>query len=150
MPFKLPQSVLVVLHSSAMECLLIERVSAAGEHGAWQSVTGSRAHPGEPLVQTALREVHEETGLQLAADQLRDWQHAERYPIAPAWRHRYAPEVTHNEEHVFSACIDRRAAIRLNPREHRAWQWVPAPEAAELVFSRTNTAAIRRLMGVQA
>ncbi|HET7772573.1 MAG TPA: dihydroneopterin triphosphate diphosphatase [Burkholderiaceae bacterium] len=146
MAYKLPESVLVVLHSSTLEMLLIERVSAPGERGAWQSVTGARADATEPLHQTALREVAEETGLQIALQDLRDWQHSEHYPIAPAWRHRYAPGVTHNIEHVFSACIDRHSPIRLDPQEHRDWQWLPAAEAADRVFSRTNAAAIRRLM----
>ncbi len=145
MAYKLPESVLVVLHSSTLDILLIERVSPPGEHGAWQSVTGARTDASESLSQTALREVAEETGIALAPHVLRDWRHTERYPIAPAWRHRYAPDVTHNCEHLFSACIDRHADIRLNPKEHRNWQWLSADEAAACVFSHTNAAAIRRL-----
>ena len=37
-PFKIPESVLVVIHTPALEVLLIER---ADKPGYWQSVTGS-------------------------------------------------------------------------------------------------------------
>ena len=51
-PYKIPQSVLVVIHTPALDVLLIRRVDV----GTWQSVTGSRAHPEEPLRHTAVRD----------------------------------------------------------------------------------------------
>ena len=42
---KLPLSVLVVVHTAAMEVLLLER---AARPGFWQSVTGSLDRPDEP------------------------------------------------------------------------------------------------------
>jgi 8-oxo-dGTP pyrophosphatase MutT (NUDIX family) len=59
--FKIPESVLVVIYSSEMEVLLIER---ADKQGFWQSVTGSKDAVDEPLIETAIREVQEETGIQ--------------------------------------------------------------------------------------
>ena len=58
--YKIPESVLVVIHTAEMEVLLIER---ADRPGFWQSVTGSKDEENELLLETAVREVAEETGL---------------------------------------------------------------------------------------
>jgi len=137
--FKIPESVLVLIHTSELDVLLIERA----DHPAfWQSVTGSRDFPDEPLPLTAEREAMEETGLSGAPAQWRDWALSNIYEIYPAWRHRYAPGVTHNTEHVFSLCVPGDAAIRLNPREHTAWQWLPWRAAADACYSPSNAEAV--------
>jgi dihydroneopterin triphosphate diphosphatase len=86
--FKLPESVLVVIHTPALEVLLLER---ADFPGFWQSVTGSRASGDEPLAATCAREVGEETGLLRPASDFRGLHLVHRYAIYPQWRHRYAP-----------------------------------------------------------
>lgn len=53
-PFKIPESVLVVIHTPDLQVLLIER---ADHPGYWQSVTGSLDRPDEPPAETARREV---------------------------------------------------------------------------------------------
>ena len=137
--FKIPESVLVVIHTHQLDVLLIER---ADHPGFWQSVTGSKDLPDEPLPLTAEREAMEETGLSGVPAQWRDWAVSNIYEIYPAWRHRYAPGVTHNTEHVFSLCVHRDAAIRLNPREHTAWQWLPWRAAADACYSPSNAEAV--------
>lgn len=137
--FKIPESVLVVIHTPALEVLLIER---ADNPGFWQSVTGSRDALDEPLLQTALREVAEETGIQASAKQFADWSLRNIYEIYPAWRKRYAPGVTRNTEHVFSLCVPAATAVCLNPREHTAWQWLPLLAAADRCFSPSNAEAV--------
>ena len=139
--FKIPVSVLVVIHTPDLRVLLLERADAPGF---WQSVTGSQ-DAGETLTQTAIREVKEETGLDAARFALRDWQQENRFEIFARWRHRYAPGVTHNTEHVFSLCLPDALEVRLAPREHLDVVWLPWAEAAEKCFSWSNTAAIRRL-----
>jgi dATP pyrophosphohydrolase len=143
-PYKIPESVLVVIHTRDLEVLLIER---ADKPGYWQSVTGSLDHPGEPLEQTCRREVAEETGIDLdaAAGRLVDWQLANVYEIYPVWRHRYAPGVTHNTEHVFGLTLPGRVPVRLSPREHLAHAWLPWREAADRCFSPSNAEAILQL-----
>lgn len=136
---KIPESVLVIIHTPAREVLLIER---ADHPGFWQSVTGSRDTPDEPLAQTAVREVWEETGIAADPADLRDWAVANIYDIYPQWRHRYAPGVTRNTEHVFGLCLPRTTAVTLNPREHTAYQWLPWLEAADQCFSASNAEAI--------
>jgi dihydroneopterin triphosphate diphosphatase len=139
-PYKIPRSVLVVIHTPALEVLLIER---ADKPGFWQSVTGSLDAHNEPLADTARREVREETGI--TGGVLRDWQLENVYEIYPVWRHRYAPGVTHNTEHVFGLTLQSRPDVRLNPREHLAHVWLPWREAADLCFSPSNAEAILHL-----
>ncbi|MFC0132216.1 dihydroneopterin triphosphate diphosphatase [Massilia eurypsychrophila] len=144
MPHKIPESVLVVIHTPALEVLLIER---ADRPGFWQSVTGSLDAPDEALIDTATRELFEETGIIAdgAGIVLRDWGLSNIYEIYPVWRHRYAPGVTHNTEHVFSVCVPRDAAVTLSPREHLNYAWLPYLDAADSCFSSSNAEAILQL-----
>jgi dATP pyrophosphohydrolase len=142
LPMKLPESVLVVIHTPQADVLLLER---ADQRGFWQSVTGSRATPAEPLAVTCAREVGEETGLAAAPATFDDWQLQHRYPIYAHWRHRYAAGVTHNREHVFGLLVPARFDPRLAPAEHVAFAWWPWRDAADRCFSWTNAQAIRRL-----
>ena len=98
---KKPVSVLVLIHTPALEILLLERAS---RQGFWQSVTGSQ-EDGEELRATARREVREETGIDAAAEDLIDWRLSHRYEIFAEWRHRYAAGVSHNLEHVYSLSL---------------------------------------------
>jgi len=140
-PTKQPVSVLVVIHTPALDVLLLER---AAHPGFWQSVTGSR-EGDEALLTTAAREVAEETGLTLPLHHFADWCLRNTYEIFPEWRHRYAPGVTENVEHVFSLCLPQPVDIATAPAEHRAWQWLPWQEAAERCFSWSNRDAILML-----
>lgn len=145
--YKIPESVLVVIHTPALEVLLLER---ADHPGFWQSVTGSRASLDEPLAATCAREVEEETGHAAAPAAFIDWQLTHRYTIYPQWRHRYAPGVTENTEHVFGLTVTQLFTPRLSPREHGAWRWLPWREAADACFSWTNAQAVRRLPDINA
>ena len=139
--YKLPISVLVVIHTADLQVLLLER---ADHPGYWQSVTGS-SEPGELPSDTAIREVREETGLAAESFRLTDWQHQFEFEIFPEWRHRYAPGVTHNTEHVFGLELPAPLPIRLAPLEHLHYQWLPRDAAAKKVFSWTNAAALEQL-----
>ena len=144
---KIPESVLVVIHTAAGEVLLIER---ADKPGYWQSVTGSKDSPDEPLLETAVREVEEETGIvvggpEVPLSSLRDWGLSNVYEIYPVWRHRYAPGVTHNTEHVFGLLVPGGTPVRLSPREHLQHAWLPWREAADRCFSPSNAEAILQL-----
>ena len=138
-PYKIPQSVLVVVHTPALDVLLINRADAPDF---WQSVTGSKDHEGEPLEDTAMREVAEETGIDARAAVLRDWGLENIYEIYPRWRHRYAPDITHNTEHVFGLLVPAGTPVRLNPREHTGYRWLPWRAAADACFSPSNAEAI--------
>jgi dATP pyrophosphohydrolase len=139
--YKIPVSVLVVVHTPVLEVLLLER---ADRRGFWQSVTGSQ-DAGETLEQTALREVKEETGLDASHYQLTDWHKQNQYDIYQRWRHRYAPGVTRNTEHVFGLQVPAPLAVTLAPREHLRYAWLPWRAAADKVFSWSNAEAIREL-----
>lgn len=137
---KIPVSVLVVIHTAALEVLLIER---AARPGFWQSVTGSLDTPDEPPPAAALREVAEETGIAAPAEALRRWNLAYTFEIYAHWRHRFLPGAFYNTEHVFSLRLPERAQVRLAPEEHRASAWLPWREAAARCFSWSNRDAIR-------
>ena len=146
-PYKIPESVLVVIHTPALEVLLIER---ADRPGYWQSVTGSKDAPDEPIEQTCIREVAEETGIVIGSPQvpraaLRDWGLTNVYEIYPVWRHRYAPGVTHNTEHVFGLTVPAGTPVTLAPREHLQYAWLPWREAADRCFSPSNAEAVLHL-----
>ena len=144
---KIPESVLVVIHTAALDVLLIER---ADKPGYWQSVTGSKDRTDEPFLETAIREVAEETGIvigsvEVPSRNLRDWQMHNVYEIYPVWRHRYASGVTHNTEHVFGLQVPRGVSVTLAPNEHLQYRWLDWKAAAEACFSPSNAAAIRCL-----
>lgn len=140
-PYKIPQSVLVVIHTPALEVLLIERADVAGF---WQSVTGAKDDLHETFEATAVREVLEETGIdaRAPANQLTDWRLKNVYEIYPQWRHRYAPEVSHNAEHLFGLCVPAATPVRLSAHEHSNQMWLPWAQAAERCFSPSNAEAI--------
>lgn len=141
MNYKIPVSVLVLVHAADLQVLLLER---ADRPGFWQSVTGSMDE-GETLLQTAQRELAEETGIIAAPGMLVDWKRQNRYEIYSHWRSRYAPGVTHNTEHVFGLTLPATRNIVLAPREHLAFVWLPWREAADRVFSWSNAEVIREL-----
>jgi dATP pyrophosphohydrolase len=148
-PWKIPESVLVVIHTPDLQVLLLER---ADRPGFWQSVTGSKDSPEESLLQTCRREVLEETGLDTEAFRLTDLQLTNRFEIFAHWRHRYQSGITHNLEHVFALELPAPLPIVLAPREHLRYEWLPWEQAAPRCFSWSNAKAIeevarRRLQG---
>lgn len=141
--FKIPQSVLVVIYTPALDVLLIKRADAPDF---WQSVTGSKDTLDETFAQTAVREVAEETGINCGpgtplAERLFDWQLENVYEIYPQWRHRYEPGVTRNTEHLFGLMVPVGTSVRLSPREHTNYQWLTYLQAAEACFSPSNAEA---------
>lgn len=145
MSYKIPVSVLVIIHTRDRQVLLLERADHAGY---WQSVTGSLDRDETPL-QAASREVGEETGLDASRYQLTDWHILNDYEIYEEWRWRYPPHVTHNTEHVFGLLVPEPVPVSLAPREHLRFDWLPWQLAAKKVFSPSNAEAIRRLAEIQ-
>lgn len=140
-PYKTPISALVLIHTVDLQVLIMERADKAGF---WQSVTGS-VEAGETIEQTAIREVLEETGLDARAYDFQDWQMSNVYEIYPHWRHRYAPGVTENTEHLFGLCVPKPIEIHMAADEHVRYEWVNWRAAIPRVFSWTNVAALRLL-----
>jgi dATP pyrophosphohydrolase len=144
---KIPESVLVVIYTPALDVLLIKR---ADHSNFWQSVTGSKNTLAESYLETAVREVREETAIECAqkpisAINLQDWGLENVYEIYPRWQHRYASGVKRNTEHVFGLRVPVGTTIRLSPREHTDYQWLPYRKAAQTCFSASNAEAILHL-----
>ncbi len=139
---KLPVSVLVLVHTTGREVLLLER---ATRPGFWQSVTGSLDRTDEPAAEAARRELREETGIDARPQDLKRWALAYTFEIFPEWRHRFVPGTTHNTEQVFSLELPARVPVALAPAEHTASQWLAWEEAAAKCFSWSNRDAIRIL-----
>jgi dihydroneopterin triphosphate diphosphatase len=146
--YKIPRSVLVVIHTPDLQTLLIERVGDEGKaSGVWQSVTGSLDFEQENWIDCAAREVREETALDVHASGhvLSDWRLENTYDIWPHYLHRYAPGITRNTERVLGLRIPAPVRVKLSPREHVNQVWLPWEVAALKVRSASNEAAIRRL-----
>lgn len=139
--YKTPISALVLIHTVDLQVLIMER---ADKVGFWQSVTGSVEGDETPM-QTAIREVYEETGLDANQYNLQDWHASNIYEIYPHWRHRYAPSVMQNTEHLFGLELPSPIAIKLAPNEHVRYEWVDWRVAATRVFSWTNIDALKKL-----
>lgn len=147
-PYKIAQSVLVVIYTPDLDVLLIRRADTEEEF--WQSVTGSKDAETDSFEATAMREVLEETGMDCRSGTplhagLHDWGLENVYSIYPRWLHRYAPGTVHNTERVWGLQVPSGTSVRLSPREHTAYQWLPYRDAAQLCFSPSNAEAILML-----
>ncbi|MCE2570023.1 dihydroneopterin triphosphate diphosphatase [Motilimonas eburnea] len=138
---KRPESVLVVIYTMDGRALMLRRLDDAAF---WQSVTGSLEH-GEIPAQTAVREVLEETGIDIIAQDLtlHDLARQVRYDIRPLWRKRYPDGVTTNLEHQFTLALPDSCEIQLS--EHSEYQWLPFKQAIALASATTNRQVLLEL-----
>jgi dATP pyrophosphohydrolase len=144
MTYKLPRSVQVVVFAETQETrqyLLLKRVTSHG--GFWQSVTGS-LEEGETHTQTAVREVHEETGITCREDDLIDLDVTNTFEILPQWRIRYAPGVTHNEERCFALRVEK-CEVTVDAKEHQEYVWVDYETAMSMLYWNSNKRAFAAL-----
>jgi dATP pyrophosphohydrolase len=141
MRYKQPRSIQVVVFSDGSgerHYLLLRRVASHG--GFWQSVTGS-LEEGETHKQAAVREVLEETGIPSGEEELIELGVVNTFEIAPQWRDRYAPGVTHNEEVCFALGV-HECDVRLDPIEHDGYAWASFDRAMEILCWYSNKQAL--------
>ena len=137
--YKRPESVLVIVCTSAGKVLLLRRAGS----NFWQSVTGA-LNWGEDPASAAARELFEETGL--SSKGLVDCKMHHRFVIYPMWRSRYAPGVVENKEYVFYLEIAEPEEITLDVDEHDEYVWLDKADALLRLSSHTNIEAARQLV----
>lgn len=139
--YKQPRSVQVVIFSESEKgrrYLLLRRVANHG--GFWQSVTGS-LEEGEDHRQAAVREVREETGLVCSREDLIDLGLVNTFEIAPEWRVKYAPGITHNEEVCFALRV-AESEIAIDSIEHEDYVWVDYESAMRMLYWESSKRAL--------
>lgn len=139
MNYKNPHSILTVIYAeNTGRVLMLQRQD---DPDFWQSVTGT-IEPNETPFETAVREVKEETGIDIFAQNLSfyDCKHTVEFEIFPQFRYKYAPHISHCTEHWFLLALPEEVAPTLT--EHLAFQWLPKKQAIELTKSPNNAQAI--------
>jgi len=140
MPFKQPRSVQIVIFTETekgRDYLLLRRVQSHG--GFWQSVTGS-LEANETHLDAAVREVYEETGYRPLASDLIELGLVNVFEIAPLWRAKYAPGVTHNEEVCFALEVARQDVV-IDRIEHDTFAWVDYDTALTMIYWESTRCA---------
>jgi dihydroneopterin triphosphate diphosphatase len=138
--YKQPRSVQVVIYAGELDqrlYLLLRRIASHGSF--WQSVTGS-LEEGETHKQTAVREVREETGINAREEDLIELGVVNTFEIAPQWREKYAPGITHNEEVCFALKV-QPVGVRVDLTEHDAYSWEPYERAIDMLYWESNKRA---------
>ncbi|WP_369788142.1 dihydroneopterin triphosphate diphosphatase [Rouxiella sp. WC2420] len=143
MSYKRPESILVVIYASNTgRVLMLQR---RDDTQFWQSVTGS-LEDGESPAQTAQREVMEEVGIDIAAENLylQDCDRCVEFELFAHLRYRYAPGVSWNKEHWFCLALPEEREIPLT--EHLAYRWLDKAAAAAFTKSPSNQQAIEEFV----
>jgi dATP pyrophosphohydrolase len=144
---KQPRSVQVVVFFEdprGRVYLMLKRIGQYGGH--WQTVTGS-LEPGESHLAAARRELAEETGITAESGEFIDLHLVNTFQMAPEWRHRYAPEVTHNEEVCFAFAAPRRE-ISIEPAEHDQYCWLEYDAALQIAYWDSTRCALAAAQSV--
>ena len=139
--YKRPESVLVVVYTRSNEILALRRKKP---DYFWQSVAGSLEWDETPE-QAAKRELYEEVGLSDTSLMV-NWHIHNELLIYPMWRHRYAPGIISNKEHLFSLKLEAPCSVVLDPLEHSEYRWLSLSQAMKQISSHTNRGAITRLL----
>jgi dATP pyrophosphohydrolase len=138
--FRIPVSVLVLVHSDDGQVLLLRR---SKPFDFWQSVTGS-LKSGESHRDAAQRELFEETGLTNEGE-LHYSGVSRQFVIDPRWRDRFEPGSVENVEFEWHYRLTAIPKIILSADEHSEYRWLPVALAASEVWSWTNRDALEAL-----
>ena len=135
-PFELETISLAIVREGIEgdEALLLHRTPERG--GFWQILTGRR-EPGESLLATAARELHEETGFAPPLGDLRDLAYVHSFALdpglVPASGSAPARVPVFARETAFALRVPAGSEPRLDAREHDEYRWLPIDHALRLL-----------------
>ena len=102
-------------------------------------------HESSPL-ETAQRELVEETGISASEVELRDTGIWSQFPLPASIRSLYPAGTTYNREYLVSCRIDSPVGVELCQSEHTNSCWVSGENAMIMVWSWTNRLGFRYLI----
>lgn len=110
--FKLKTQISTIFLDYDKHLLLLRRGHKEDQSNTW-GVPGGKAEEGEAPLETVLRELREETQINLTPGEV--VYHGHRYARIPGWDYIV---------HIYHAQMKERPVVQLDPREHSAYEWV--------------------------
>lgn len=140
-PLRIPIQVLVYpvkKREVEWQYLMLKRIKSRG--GFWQGVTGA-VEEGENLLDTAKRELFEETGYRPRfIVQMKNISYSIK--LNKRQQKYYSPEIKSVSECVFVARIEHPNSPIIDPKEHDEWKWCNFEEAMGLLSYDDNKKAL--------
>ncbi len=123
--------------NGAREYLLLKRIAEAG--GFWQGVTGG-VEDDETVLQTAIRELREETGFVDTVIVQIDYRRT--FPVPASMQHYFSNNITNLTEHAFHTGVAPDVTPVIDSREHSEYLWVGYHQAVEMLKYPGNIEAL--------
>jgi dATP pyrophosphohydrolase len=119
---------------------VLQRTDKGEFQGVWELPGGKVDLPHETIAEGAVREVGEETGIEI--DLLPFGSEIIDDRIIPVWDGKHGGK--RYISHAFLGSAASREVV-LNPKEHKDWLWLPPPQALKLPLSQTSRNALMAL-----
>ena len=110
--FKLKTEISTIFLEYDNHLLLLQRCHKEDQSHTW-GVPGGKAEEGEKPLETGLRELREETQIELAPGEV--VYHGHRYARIPGWDYIV---------HIYHAQLKERPVVQLDSNEHSAYEWI--------------------------